>query len=215
MSVSPGIKLSQYAISAQQTSGGISYLRRQPGYAVKHVHRQKCEPVRRYRLTLIILALAPNSVHWQRQRNPIMSDSLVIPCPHCNGLNRIPHERLGDTPKCGRCKQPVLLSKPFELNQGDYSSQIKGDLPLLVDVWAAWCGPCKAFAPVFEQAAGQLAGKCRLAKLDSEANQQLSAQLGIRSIPSLILFKNGREVARQSGAFPLPQLMSWLRSQGV
>nr|WP_282598914.1 thioredoxin domain-containing protein [Pseudomonas chlororaphis] len=84
-----------------------------------------------------------------------------------------------------------------------------------LDVWADWCGPCKSFAPVFEQAAVQLAGKCRLAKLDSEANQQLSAQLGIRSIPSLILFKNGREVARQSGAFPLPQLMSWLRSQGI
>ena len=144
-----------------------------------------------------------------------MSEPLVFPCPHCNGLNRIPGERLGDTPKCGRCKQPVLLSKPFELKQGDYASQIKGDLPLLVDVWADWCGPCKSFAPVFEQAAAQLAGKCRLAKLDSEANQQLSAQLGIRSIPSLILFKNGREVARQSGAFPLPQLMSWLRSQGV
>ena len=86
---------------------------------------------------------------------------------------------------------------------------------VILDFWADWCGPCKSFAPVFEQAAGQLAGKCRLAKLDSEANQQLSAQLGIRSIPSLILFKNGREVARQSGAFPLPQLMSWLRSQGI
>jgi thioredoxin 2 len=109
----------------------------------------------------------------------------------------------------------VLLSKPFDLKQGDYASQIKGDLPLLVDVWADWCGPCKSFAPVFEQAAAQLAGKYRLAKLDSEANQQLSAQLGIRSIPSLILFKNGREVARQSGAFPLPQLMAWLRSQGI
>ncbi|EIK62418.1 MULTISPECIES: thioredoxin TrxC [Pseudomonas] len=144
-----------------------------------------------------------------------MSAPLVIPCPHCNGLNRIPGERLGDAPKCGRCKQSVLLSKPFDLKQGDYASQIKGDLPLLVDVWADWCGPCKSFAPVFEQAAGQLEGKCRLAKLDSEANQHLSAQLGIRSIPSLILFKNGREVARQSGAFPLPQLMSWLSSQGV
>lgn len=108
-----------------------------------------------------------------------------------------------------------MLSKSFELRQGDYSSQIKGDLPLLVDVWADWCGPCKSFAPVFEQAAGQLVGKCRLAKLDSEANQSLSAQLGIRSIPSLILFKNGREVARQSGAFPLAQLMDWLRGQGI
>ena len=144
-----------------------------------------------------------------------MIDPLLIPCPHCNGLNRIPAERLGDQPKCGRCKGEVLLNKPFELTQGDYASQIKGDLPLLVDVWADWCGPCKSFAPVFEQAAGQLAGKCRLAKLDSEENPQLSAQLGIRSIPSLILFRNGREVARQSGAFPLPQLMSWLRSQGL
>ncbi|MBV4460700.1 thioredoxin TrxC [Pseudomonas sp. COR58] len=144
-----------------------------------------------------------------------MTEALLIPCPTCNGLNRIPAERLGDRPKCGRCKADVLLDKPFELNQGDYASQIKGDLPLLVDVWADWCGPCKSFAPVFEQAAAQLAGKCRLAKLDSEANQQLAAQLGIRSIPSLILFRNGKEVARQSGAFPLPQLMAWLRSQGI
>ena len=89
-----------------------------------------------------------------------MTDPLLIPCPHCNGLNRIPAERLNDHPKCGRCKAEVLLSKPFELKQGDYASQIKGDLPLLVDVWADWCGPCKSFAPVFEQAAGQLAGKC-------------------------------------------------------
>ncbi len=144
-----------------------------------------------------------------------MSDAMLIPCPHCNGLNRIPAERLGDQPKCGRCKQPVLLSTPFDLTQNDYASQIKGDLPLLVDVWAEWCGPCKSFAPIFEQAAAQLAGRCRLAKLDSEANQQLSGQLGIRSIPSLILFRDGKEVARQSGAFPLQQLLAWLKSQGI
>jgi thioredoxin 2 len=149
------------------------------------------------------------------KKQTTMTNPLLIPCPHCNGLNRIPAERLGDQPKCGRCKAAVLLSKPFDLKQADYASQIKGDLPLLVDVWAEWCGPCKSFAPVFAQAAGQLAGKCRLAKLDSEANQQLSAQLGIRSIPSLILFREGREVARQSGAFALPQLLAWLRSQGV
>ena len=144
-----------------------------------------------------------------------MSEAMLIPCPHCNGLNRIPAERLGDQPKCGRCKQAVLLSKPFDLTQGDYASQIKGDLPLLVDVWAEWCGPCKSFAPIFEQAAAELAGRCRLAKLDSEANQQLSGQLGIRSIPSLILFRDGKEVARQSGAFPLQQLLGWLKSHGI
>lgn len=144
-----------------------------------------------------------------------MMSSLLVPCPHCNGLNRLPTERLGDAPRCGRCKQPVLPGKPFDLAEGDYASQIKGDLPLLLDVWADWCGPCKAFAPVFEQAARQLLGRCRLAKLDSEANRQLAGQLGIRSIPSLILFSNGSEVARQAGALPLPGLLQWLGSQGV
>ncbi|MGH8437072.1 MAG: thioredoxin TrxC [Pseudomonas sp.] len=144
-----------------------------------------------------------------------MSAPLLIPCPRCNGLNRIPGERLGDAPRCGRCKGEVLSVKPFDLSHGSFASQIKGDLPLLVDVWASWCGPCQAFAPTFQQAAGHLLGRCRLAKLDSEANQQLSAQLGIRSIPSLILFKGGRELARQSGALPLQQLLAWLNSQGI
>jgi len=122
---------------------------------------------------------------------------------------------LGDHPKCGRCKQDMLLPRPFDLSEANYSAQIKGDLPLLLDVWADWCGPCKSFAPVFEQAARQLSGRCRLAKLDSEANRNLAGQLGIRSIPSLILFRNGREVARQAGAFPLQSLLEWLRGQGV
>ncbi|AMR65681.1 MULTISPECIES: thioredoxin TrxC [Pseudomonadaceae] len=144
-----------------------------------------------------------------------MSAPALIPCPACNGLNRIPSERLGDAPRCGRCKSPVLPNAPITLNQASFAAQLKGDLPLLVDVWADWCGPCKAFAPTFAQAAAQLQGRCRLGKLDSEANPQLSAQLGIRSIPSLILFRGGVEVARQSGALPLPQLLAWLRSQGI
>ena len=144
-----------------------------------------------------------------------MSAPALIPCPACNGLNRIPSERLGDAPRCGRCKSPVLPAAPITLGQASFAAQLKGDLPLLVDVLADWCGPCKAFAPTFAQAAAQLQGRCRLGKLDSEANPQLSAQLGIRSIPSLILFRGGVEVARQSGALPLPQLLAWLRSQGI
>ncbi|WP_421683442.1 thioredoxin TrxC [Stutzerimonas urumqiensis] len=144
-----------------------------------------------------------------------MTNPQLVPCAHCASLNRIPAERLRDQPRCGRCKAEVLPAAPFELDQAHFASQLKGDLPLLVDVWAQWCGPCRSFAPTFAQAASQLQGVCRVAKLDSEANQALSAQLGIRSIPSLILFRDGQEVARQSGAFALPQLLGWLASHGV
>ena len=144
-----------------------------------------------------------------------MTDPLLIPCPHCGGLNRLPAARLGEHPRCGRCKHEVLPGRPFAVDEAGFAAQLKGDLPLLLDVWADWCGPCKAFAPTIEQAAAPLSGRCRLAKLDSEANPRLAGQLGIRSIPSLILFKDGREVARQSGAMPLSQLLDWLARQGL
>lgn len=144
-----------------------------------------------------------------------MSQPVLIPCPQCNALNRIPTERLREAPRCGRCKAGVLPAAPIEITQDNFAGQIKGDLPLLLDVWAEWCGPCRGFAPTFAQAAQQLQGRCRLGKLDSDANPQLSGQLAIRSIPSLILFRGGRELARQSGALPLPQLLAWLRAQGI
>lgn len=140
---------------------------------------------------------------------------LTTPCPLCHALNRIPTSRLGDHPQCGQCHSPLLLNQPLTLTGGNFQNQIGGDIPLLVDVWAAWCGPCQLFAPIFEQAAAELQGHYRLAKLDSEAYPLLAGQLNIRSIPCLILFHQGRERQRHSGAFSLPQLKAWLTNTGL
>ncbi|WP_271272310.1 thioredoxin TrxC [Aliamphritea hakodatensis] len=139
-----------------------------------------------------------------------------ISCPHCNVTNRIPAERLQDKPNCGKCKQAIFAGKPVNLTAANYSKQVlQNDLPVLVDCWASWCGPCQQFAPVFDQAAKTFEPRLRLVKLDTEAEQNIAAQLQIRSIPTLILFKNGKEAARMSGAMPLGQLQQWLRQQGV
>ncbi|MBN3561969.1 thioredoxin TrxC [Aliamphritea spongicola] len=139
-----------------------------------------------------------------------------ISCPHCNVTNRIPEERLEDKPNCGKCKQPIFSGKPVDLTAANYSKQVlQNDLPVLVDCWASWCGPCQQFAPIFDQAAKTFEPRLRLVKLDTEAEQNIAAQLQIRSIPTLILFKNGKEAARMSGAMPLGQLQQWLRQQGI
>ncbi len=141
-----------------------------------------------------------------------MADSLHIVCPHCDGINRVPQDKLAAGPKCGVCHKSLFSGEPLALNSARFQRHLhKGDLPLLVDFWAAWCGPCKMMAPVFAQAAQQLEPQVRLVKINSEEEQQLSAQIGIRSIPTLILYKNGQEAARMSGAMDLSNLLAWTR----
>lgn len=143
-----------------------------------------------------------------------MSDAQHIVCPHCAGVNRVPTSRLAQAPKCGKCKQPLFVAKPLELTASNFQAHVgRSDIPVLVDFWAPWCGPCQMMAPVFEQAAAQLEPQLRVAKVNTEAEQMLAGQFGIRSIPTLALFKDGREVARQAGAMDLNSLTQWVRSQ--
>lgn len=140
-----------------------------------------------------------------------MSDALHIVCPHCHSVNRLPAERLAGGGKCGRCKQPLFDGQPVSLGQGNFAQHLqRSDIPLLVDFWAPWCGPCKMMAPVFAQAAAQLEPRLRLAKVDTEAEAGLAAQYAIRSIPTLALFRDGRELDRVAGAMDLASLINWV-----
>lgn len=136
-------------------------------------------------------------------------DAQII-CPACGGLNRLPTRRMQDRPTCGKCHAPLFAGKPEDLSTAMFDRHLSRDTrPLLVDFWASWCGPCRAMAPAFAQAAGRLQPRVRLGKVDTEAEQGLAARFDIRSIPTMILFDRGREIARTAGAMDASAIVAW------
>jgi thioredoxin 2 len=142
-----------------------------------------------------------------------MAEKIHIVCPHCRSINRVPPVRLTERPNCGQCHAALFTGHPIQLTAADFDLHAtRAELPLVVDFWASWCGPCRMMAPAYEQAAKVLEPHVRLAKVNTEEQQALAAQFGIVSIPTLIILKEGREVARQPGALSQQDIVRWVRA---
>jgi thioredoxin 2 len=141
---------------------------------------------------------------------------MIIACPHCAGLNRVPAAKCAAAPVCGKCKQPLFSGEPVEITSANFANLVeKSELPVVLDFWASWCGPCLNFAPVFSQAARELEPAFRFGKINTEQQQQLAAQFQIRSIPTLMLMQQGKLIAQLSGALPKQQFYQWLQQQSA
>ena len=139
--------------------------------------------------------------------------TLHIVCPHCHTTNRVAADQIASSPDCGKCHQPLFTASPLALDAASFERHIgRSQIPVLVDFWEPWCGPCRQMAPAYAQAAKELEPQVRLAKLDTEAHPQPAARFNIRSIPTMILFKGGQEAARISGALPASEIVRWVRS---
>ncbi|USD68208.1 thioredoxin TrxC [Vibrio sp. SCSIO 43136] len=138
--------------------------------------------------------------------------SFITRCPHCSSKNKIPLERISDTAKCGKCQQGLLDGAPIEGTKENIDALLQSELPIVIDFWAPWCNPCVGFAPVFADVAAERTGKVRFVKIDTEAQQELAMKYQIRSIPTVMVFKNGQRVDVINGALPKGQFDQWLNS---